>query len=255
MKIFDAYSRYYDLLYRDKDYKAEAQYIHELIQQYAPGAEDLLELGCGTCTHAAELARKGYRVHGVDSSPEMLARAKLKLDKMPSNVVNNISNTQADIRNVRLPNRFDAVIALFHVMSYLPTNDDIRAALETAKIHLMKTGILVFDCWYGPAVLTQRPTIRVKRMEDEAVRIVRIAEPFIYPNDNLVEVKYEVFITNKENGAVETIEETHRIRYLFKPEIDSLLAGAGFTTVDCLEFMGNTEPGLSTWSVLFIGRR
>ena len=34
MSVFGPYSRYYDLLYGDKDYLAEAKYIDKLIRQY-----------------------------------------------------------------------------------------------------------------------------------------------------------------------------------------------------------------------------
>jgi hypothetical protein len=66
----------------------------------------------------------------------------------------------------------DAVImsafTIFHVFSYQTTNGDLVAALTTAKEHLNPDGILIFDCWYGPAVLSNKPTIRVKTIEDDA---------------------------------------------------------------------------------------
>src|SRR5688500_10542532 len=36
-----------------------------------PGA-DLLDAGCGTGRYALELARRGYLVHGIDLSPELI---------------------------------------------------------------------------------------------------------------------------------------------------------------------------------------
>jgi len=47
-KVFDAYSHYYDLLYRDKNYKAETDYICKNINELNPEAKSLLDLGCGT---------------------------------------------------------------------------------------------------------------------------------------------------------------------------------------------------------------
>ena len=66
MSVFAGYSRYYDLLYRDKDYAGEAEYIAALIKRYAPDAKTLMEIGSGTGAHAAELAEMGYEVAGVD---------------------------------------------------------------------------------------------------------------------------------------------------------------------------------------------
>ncbi|WP_341999478.1 hypothetical protein [Chlorogloeopsis sp. ULAP02] len=66
MSVFGNYARYYDLLYRDKDYVGEALFIRRLIQNHAPEAQDILELGCGTGNHAVLLAKEGYKVHGVE---------------------------------------------------------------------------------------------------------------------------------------------------------------------------------------------
>ena len=46
--VFDTYAHYYDLLYQDKDYVAEAEYVAAYIQSHSPQAERILELGCGT---------------------------------------------------------------------------------------------------------------------------------------------------------------------------------------------------------------
>jgi len=82
MSVFNKYSRYYNLLYRDKDYAGEADYVHELIRKYSPDAKSLLDLGCGTGRHAFPLAKKGYSVTGVDISEEMLAVASSHLSSL-----------------------------------------------------------------------------------------------------------------------------------------------------------------------------
>ena len=66
MKIFADAARYYDILYRDKDYAAEAEFIHALIGKYAPNSQQILELGAGTGGHAQCLAELGLEVHGVE---------------------------------------------------------------------------------------------------------------------------------------------------------------------------------------------
>ena len=75
MDVFNLYARYYNLLYKEKDYAGEAEYVHKLIQKYQPGAKSILDLGCGTGRHDILLAEKGYSVTGVDRSEEMLAVA------------------------------------------------------------------------------------------------------------------------------------------------------------------------------------
>lgn len=254
MSVFGKYSSYYNLLYKDKDYAGEAEYVHNLIQKYSPGAKSILDLGCGTGRHDFLLAEKGYSVTGVDQSEDMLAVANSQpstLNSQPST----LSFTQGDIRTIRLNKQFDVVVSLFHVMSYQITNEDLNAAFETAKVHLKKGGIFIFDCWYGPAVLTDRPVVRVKRLEDDAISVVRIAEPTIFPNENVVDVNYNVFIRDKKSSAVEELKETHRMRYLFKPEIESMLKVEDLELIRCEEWMTGKEPGVDTWGGCFVGER
>ena len=247
MSVFAAYSKYYDLLYRDKDYPGEARYIHELVTKHRPGARTVLDLGCGTGRHAQLLAERDYQLTGVDLSEEML---KVARESGPQ-----LSFVQGDVRSVRLGKTFDVVLSLFHVMSYQTTNADLRAALSTVREHLAPGGLFVFDCWYGPAVLSSRPETRVKRLEDASIQVTRLAEPVLHPNDNLVDVNYHVLIRDKQSGAVEELRETHKMRYLFAPEVLLLLDGAGLRLTQLSEFMSDREPGFETWNAVFIGTR
>jgi SAM-dependent methyltransferase len=254
MTVFDGYARYYDLLYRDKDYEGEARLVHEVVQKHCPGASDLMEMGCGTGGHAIHLAVLGYRVHGIDQSQAMLDQAIRRARPLPSPVSSRLRFSQGDIRRIRLVERFDAVIALFHVISYLPTTSDLEIAFATACHHLKPGGILFFDGWYGPAVLTDRPAVRVKRMADDRTEVVRIAEPVLHINEDLVDVHYEILVRDLQTGRVEVLKETHRMRYLFKPEIERLLKACGVQLLDCFEWMTGRPPGCNTWGVCFVGR-
>jgi SAM-dependent methyltransferase len=250
MNCFGDYSSYYNLLYKDKDYAGEAQYVHELIQKYRPGAKTILNLGCGTGNHDFELAKLGYKVTGIDLSAEMLAAANnctTTIDTQTSSP----NFIHGDIRTVRLNKTFDVVISLFHVMSYQTTNDDLRAAFNTAKTHLDSGGLFLFDCWYGPAVLTDPPVIRVKRLADDDIEVLRIAEPVMRYNENLVDVNYLVMITNKSTGAVEQIKELHRMRYLFIPEIYELARMNSMEKLFACEWMEKCEPTTQSWGAIF----
>ncbi len=252
MSVFGNYARYYDLLYRDKDYVGEAQFIHRLIQTHAPDAQNILELGCGTGNHAVLLAKEGYQIHGVDFSQEMLQKADSRLCQLSPDLAPRLQFSHGDIRQVRLNKTFDVVISLFHVISYQTTNDDLLAAFATVKEHLKPGGIFIFDIWYGPAVLTERPTVRVKRLEDEEILVTRIAEPIMYPNENRVDVNYQVFIKDKRSTAIDELKETHKMRYLFKPELAYFIEQSGMKVIDCREWMTTKKIGFDTWGVYWI---
>jgi len=243
------YARYYDLLYREKPYSEEASYIDRLIQARCPGAESLLELGCGTGKHAERLARIGYRIDGIDKSAEMLAAA----GKQPAN--ERVRLMQGDIRSFRLGESYDSSYALFHVIGYLTDNDDLIRAFRNVSRHLRRGGVFVFDCWYGPAVLTDRPSVRIKRLQDERTEVVRLAEPVLAADRNTVEVGYRIFVRDKGSGRWTDFEECHRMRYLFTPEVSMLLKAAGMELEAGFEFMTGKKPDAGTWNVVFVGRK
>lgn len=248
MSVFGAYARYYDLLYRDKDYAAEAAFVSGMLRAAAPGATTLLELGCGTGRHALELARLGWRVSGVDLSAEMVAGARARLRAAPPDMAGRLDFSEGDVRRVRLHRRFDAVISLFHVMSYQTTNEDLSAAVTTAAVHLSPGGMFFFDFWYGPAVLTDPPATRVKRLENETLQVTRIAEPTMRPESNGVVVNYDIFLKEQATGAISEVKEQHPMRYLFLPEIAVLLQQHGMTVQRSSAWMNAARPlGPDTW--------
>ena len=168
-----------------------------MIQKYSPDAQNILDLGCGTGRHDSFLAEKGYAITGVDMSEEMLLIARSQ--QLSSSAPQQLNFLHGDIRTFRVDKKFEVAISLFHVMSYQTTNKDFLSALKTAKAHLAPVGIFVFDFWYGPAVLTDRPAVRVKKLEDDKIQVVRLAEPIMHANKNLVEVNYTVWIKDKSN--------------------------------------------------------
>jgi SAM-dependent methyltransferase len=252
--VFDTYAEYYDLLYEGKDYQGESQFVAALLtQQRVLDEGALLELGCGTGKHGQWFARMGYSIHGVDLSEAMIDVAKARV---PSDISTKMEFSVGDVRVFRVAKTFDAVISLFHVASYQTTNDDLLAMFETASAHLKSGGVFLFDCWYGPAVLSERPVVRVKRIENAEINLVRIAEPVMHVNENVVDVNYTVQVRKKgrEEHVVE-INETHSVRYLFKPEVEMMLDQSSMKLIKCVEWMTGDSPGLGSWAVTFVAEK
>jgi SAM-dependent methyltransferase len=254
VSVFIDYSRYYDLLYRDKNYIGESKYVAGLIRRHMPEARSVMELGCGTGLHAATMAALGFDVVGVDMSEGMLESAETRRAKLDEDIASRLRFIHGDARTVRLGQKFDVVVSLFHVMSYQTTNEDLASAFDTARAHLSHGGIFLFDCWYGPAVLRQWPKVTEKHLKDELIDVTRKAEPEVYPNENVVDVNYTVHVTDKVSGDTETLRETHRMRYLFTPEVEAALNRAGMDLVDSKGWMTDEAPGFGTWGACFVAR-
>jgi SAM-dependent methyltransferase len=185
----------------------------------------------------------------------MLEEAERQRARLPAELHGRTCFSKGDARNYRADSPFDAVTSLFHVISYQSTNADLAAALRTVAANLRTGGTFLFDVWYGPAVLSERPETRIKRMEDDAIEVIRIAEPCLHPNENLVDINYQVLIRDKTEGGLEQTRETHRMRYFFLPELAFHLQMAGFELIHSEAWLGGRRPGCDTWSVALVARR
>ena len=253
MNVFKDYAAYYNLLYEDKEYNKEASYIINFIHSHNENAKNILNLGCGTGKHDFIFSEKGYDVTGVDMSAGMIELAKEGAKER--NLQGNLNFLEGDIRQIRLESQFDVVLALFHVMSYQTSNKDLLSAFETAYTHLKPGGIFIFDCWYGPGVLSDPPVVRVKHLENELLEVNRIAQPQSHPNENVIDVNYNVIIREKNTGQYSEIREKHQMRYLFKPELELIFDKTNFTLLQFREWLKDKEPGLNSWNACFVMKK
>lgn len=243
---FKSYSKYYDLLYREKNYQDEASYVSGLIKANNEAAHDLLEFGAGTGIHGRILGEQGFKVTGVELSPEMVAVSK---------PTRNFEILQGDMRYIDLGQQFDAVLSLFHVLSYQLTNRSVELVFKNAYKHLRDGGIFIFDIWYSPAVYKLRPEARVKIVESEELIINRLAEPKPIHNENRVDVAYTIFIQSKKNNEFEKIQETHSLRHFTLLELDLFAANSGFERVAAEEYLTSSIPSEDTWGVCLAYRK
>jgi len=251
--VFESYANVYDSLYSDKDYELECDFLETVFQRFGlDDAKSILDLGCGTGGHAIPLARRGYKVFGIDRSAKMLtiARQKIKDAGLSAEVQFEIGNVQ----DCKLNKKFNIVICMFAVLSYQISNNELFSTINTARRHVKPGGLFVCDFWYGPAVLTQRPEERVKSVRDGNDRIVRIVKPEIDTQMNVVNVNYDIIRLSGER-LVEEIRESHSMRFIFKPEIEFYLNKAGFSLVHFCPFADlENEVSEATWNAVTISR-
>jgi SAM-dependent methyltransferase len=159
----------YDALYSFKDYAAEADRLHALIQERRPGARTLLDVACGTGKHLERLATR-YAVEGVDLDPELLAVARERLPDVPLH--------EADMLELDIGHRFDAVTCLFSSIGYVKTDTNLRRAVAAMARHLEPDGVLVVEPWIAPDAFTpgyldltyvDQPDLKVARISVSAV--------------------------------------------------------------------------------------
>ncbi len=225
-KVFgDAYSNLYDIFYQDKNYENECNIIEKIFRKYQKAKiNKTLDLGCGTGNYTIPLCKRGYKMTGVDLSEYMLKCAREKTLK----VKKDITFIQGDIRTIKLNKRFDAVIMMFAVLGYQIENDEVISALKNVRSHLDDGGLFIFDVWFGPAVLHNKPSLRVKTIKNpDGGKIIRIASGDLDLLKHKCLVNYQILKIGKDLHF-EEFDEHHSMRYFFPQELQLLLKISGF---------------------------
>jgi SAM-dependent methyltransferase len=206
----------------------------------------VLDIGCGTGGHAIVLAQRGYEVAGVDLSPSMLELARAKADQTGLA----IDFVEGDARSFDLGRTFDAATFFFAVLGYQRSNDDVRAALRTARRHLSPGGVLFLDIWNGPGVVSDPPGTRTRVIETPDGPITRTVSSQLDVRRQIATVAYRL-----ERKGAEPAEESHVMRFFFPQELElfmelerfELRSLSPFGTVD-------GEAGREDWTAVAVAR-
>lgn len=250
-KVFGTYGEYYDIFYSDKNYEQECDFVEKICEAYSPKpVKSILDVGCGTGGHSILLARRGYKVTGIDASPVMINRAREKARDLDIN----LNFRRLDIRNFDLKTKYDACVSMFAVIDYLTGTYDVLKALKNIKRHLKPDSLFVFDFWNGLAVLHVLPSVRVKVVESDGKRVIRTVHPEMDALNHICKSHYHVLVTRKEK-VLDEFKETHEVRYFFPQEMAHYLDDAGFELLKFCPFLrldGKVDE--NEWNITAIAR-
>jgi SAM-dependent methyltransferase len=243
----------YDLFYADKPYAAEAAFVEECLTKYSVGpATRLLEIACGTGTHAFHLEKYGHQITASDYSEGMLLRAKQKAAEKLSKVEFQLQ----DMTQLEVSGRpFDAAYCLFDAIGYVQTNPALSNVLDGVHKHLRADGLFVFEFWHAAAMLRHYDPIRVKKWETDDSTVLRISETSLDVANQLSRVTYSIYELSN-NGTYSALTETQVNRYFLLQEMRQWLTSSGFTPVKW--FAGFTDDEAitdETWHIVAVARR
>lgn len=217
--LFDRLADYYDVLHDDVDYPAECTLLETVFTRFLPGPPTtVLDLGCGTGNHALILAKRGYRVTGIDSSAAMLRVARVKARGRP-----NLSVVRADMRRVDLGRTFDAAICMDGAFTHLLTDRDILAHLRTVRRHLSPDGVYVFEFAQALRKETEGPGWIHHEGQPEIVWLYDLA----FDRRRHLLTAENRFFAFEGDRVGRTFANTYSTRVLSVPVLRRLLARAG----------------------------
>lgn len=148
----------------------------ELYAVMVPAGGAVLELGSGTGRVALGLAARGLSVLGIELAPAMVAQAEAKRSAAPAPIAERIRFLRGDMADLRLSERFDAVVCPYFGLAHLPAGAAWRNVFAGVARHLKPGGRAAFHL-PSAAMLSQpapRPDAPVLKAALDAGRSLRI---------------------------------------------------------------------------------
>lgn len=245
VRHYNNFAKIYDKVMSDVPYKLWFEYINTIWNYHSFMPESVLDLACGTGNFSVLLAKAGYKVTGLDNSPEMLEIAK---DKAIDQGLD-IKWICDDMRQFKLNEKVDGAVSVFDSMNYLLEPEDIQNTFACVRDTLYPGGLFVFDM------------NSVNRLSSIATETTTYqgSNYCITWMDTWDEEKkwWQVQLTGfiMENGRCINVNEIHRERaYAFK-NIRAWLGGAGFSVLGVYGPSGLLPATQSTSRAYFVSKR
>lgn len=208
-----------------------AFYVAEAVASGSP----VLELGCGTGRIVIPVAEADVDIVGLDASTDMLTVARRKLAHRPPHVQRRVALVGGDMRDFELVQRFRLVTIPYRAFLHNLTVDDQLRTFERVRRHLTDDGRLILNIfdpsvrllaagrWSSPA--SRHPDFRHPRTGNR----VTVREDFHYDLERqLVDGAFEYDELDASGHVVARTHAPLTLRYVFRYEMEHLLARAGF---------------------------
>ena len=215
--LYSELSRYYDLIYHNKDYEGESERLLEIIEkEKKSNGKKLLDIGCGTGGHLKYLSDHFY-CSGLDLNEGILSVAREKLD--------GVDLVQGDMCDFKLNRKFDVIISIFGTMGYCRTKENLEKAIENISIHLVPGGLFLMEPWFDKeSFVDGLPFMQTYNGED--LKIARVSSSRKMGDLSRIDMHYLI----AERGSdVEYFSDVHELGLFGIEDTKEILEKNSFT--------------------------
>lgn len=232
---FKDYAKIFDIIYKDKQYQRECDFLERVFKRYFQGRRirKILDIACGTGNHIISLAERGFDVAAQDISSDMLriAKRKCRNKNLKISFMGRFPMQQFNHKN-----KFDAVIAMFSSIDYVLKLKEIKQTFINIRNCLRKKGLLVFDFWNKSHVEKSFTPYKRQVFRKGNEKVIRISKTSLDGEASVAKVHFicDYFVNKKR---VARINELHRIKYYDISHMQKILKSCGFKVLGTFSFM------------------
>lgn len=245
--IYEGFAYSYDLFMDNIPYDTWADYLQGLLVDCGViYGSVLLELGCGTGNMTRRMAKKGYRMIGVDRSMEMLDIAWTK-------GAADLVLVLQDMREIEMYDNVDAMYCVCDGMNYLLEPQDLRKVLGNATTILEPGGVFIFDLktpYFYREILGNR-TITENREEASMIWENEYHEDTAI-NEYLLTI---YLLEDEQTDLFSRCDEIHYQKAYELQQVKDMIREAGLELVALYDAFTREPPRETSERVYFITRK
>ncbi|CEG27940.1 class I SAM-dependent DNA methyltransferase [Bacillus sp. B-jedd] len=239
----------YDQLMEDAPYDEWVSFALDNWEKHGSGGEkSFLDLGCGTGEISLRLAENGFRVTGVDLSPDMLSIAREKAEKAGVS----IRFIEQDMSQLEMDELYGMIGIFCDSLNYLESEEDILHTLVLAEKYLVPGGLLAFDV-HSLEKIANGFINQSFSLNGEKVAYIWDSFSGEYPDS--VEHEISFFVLNEKDGRYDRFDEIHYQRTFPVEMYRNWLEGAGFEVVSVTADFTEKEPALNSERIFFVCKK
>ena len=247
MSAYENFSKVYDKFMSDTPYDEWVDYIKKIWDKYSLFPKLIAELGCGTGNITERLANMGIETIGIDSSEDMLSKAKEKAEKNKTEIL----YLKQDMRSFELYGTVDCIISLCDSINYITQKSDLLKVFKLVNNYLDPEGLFIFDL---NTIYKFKNILGQNSFSQTDETSAYTWENYFDETDNINEYYTNFFIKDENTGLYERFEEEHYERGYTVDEIKEVIDKSGLEFVAVFDELTLVPPKNDSERIFFIAR-
>ena len=232
--MYEGFADVYDQVMDNIPYEEWFEKLHQHLVSYGIKDGTICELGCGTGTMTEMFAGAGYRMIGIDVSPEMLALANMKREESGSDIL----YLEQAMEEMELSEPVDAMISVCDSVNYLLQDEQLESLFAGVKKYLRPGGYLIFDV---KTAFCYQNVIGNQTWVEQDEDVSYIWENYYYDDREINEYMLTIF-KRRADGLFEKSEEAHYQRAYDVALLREKIEQAGLTFVTAFGSDMTSDP-------------
>ena len=233
------WDKLYPFLFPERRFDAAKDEVGGVLDLVGIGEGNVLDLACGPGRHATALAKKGFRVTGVDLSSFLMRKARERASE-------EVDIVREDMRRFARPESFDLAINIFTSFGYFDDRRDDLKVLRNIHTSLRKGAAFVIELMGKECLARHFLSTTSKDLADGTLLVGR-HEIF----DDWTRIRNEWTLI--EDGRATTFRFHHTV--YSGQELKDRLLEVGFGDVSLFGGLDRSEYGIDAERLVAVARK